>query len=187
MRSASKRFAFALRRSPSRRRISLSPIRVVLAAVAVVCGRVVVHFHGDVGQPAHGPGCGERASFRQAAALSRRSRAAATRQYHVRAELAGYVPAALPIKVTKATNQAFTLTLKKLPGLLRIDVPAAARVTLDGKEASNAPGEFELPAGRHSVAIQRSAISRSAQTSTSKVSARRRHSSRARPGLGRHQ
>ena len=42
MRSASKRFAFALRRSPSRRRrISLSPIRVVLAAVAVVTAVVL--------------------------------------------------------------------------------------------------------------------------------------------------
>ena len=64
------------------RRISLSPLRVVLAAVARRRrGRAVVHFHGDVGQPAHGPDCGERARFRRAARrASRRSRAAATRQ-----------------------------------------------------------------------------------------------------------
>ncbi len=73
--------------------------------------------------------------------------------YHVRAELPGYKAAELPIKVTKAPNQAFKLTLAKLPGRLRIDVPAAARVSVDGKEVGNAPGEFELAAGRHSVAI----------------------------------
>jgi formylglycine-generating enzyme required for sulfatase activity len=73
--------------------------------------------------------------------------------YHVRAELPGYKAAELPIKVTRDPNQAFTLTLAKLPGRLRIEVPAAARVTLDGKEAGTAPGEFELAAGRHRVAI----------------------------------
>src|SRR4030095_16899002 len=73
--------------------------------------------------------------------------------YQVRAELPGYKPTNLPIKVTKAPKQSFTLTLAKLPGVLRIDVPAAARVTIDGKEGGKAPGEFELEPGRHSVAI----------------------------------
>ena len=73
--------------------------------------------------------------------------------YQVHAELPGYKPTSLPIKVTKAPNQAFKLTLAKLPGVLRIDVPAAARVTIDGKEGGKAPGEFELEPGRHSVAI----------------------------------
>jgi formylglycine-generating enzyme required for sulfatase activity len=73
-------------------------------------------------------------------------------KYRVRAEHAGYSPAELPINVTNAPNQKFALTLGKLPGRLRIDAPTA-RVTIDGKEAGNAPGEFVLAAGRHSVAI----------------------------------
>ena len=73
--------------------------------------------------------------------------------YQVRAELAGYAPAQLPIKVTKAPNQAFSMTLAKLPGMLQIDVPAAAQVTIDSKEAGNAPGEFELAPGKHTIAI----------------------------------
>ena len=119
------------------------------------CGRAVVHFHGDVGQPAHRSGGGERARFRRAAGrASRRSRAAAARRLTTFARSwPGYAPAQLQIKVTEAPNQQFSLTLAKLPGRLRIDVPAAARVTVDGKEAGNAPGEFELAAGKHSVAI----------------------------------
>lgn len=73
--------------------------------------------------------------------------------YRVRAEQAGYVPAELKIRVTDAPNQQFALTLAKLPGRLRVQVPAAARVTVDGKDVGSAPAEFEIAAGRHTVAI----------------------------------
>jgi len=73
--------------------------------------------------------------------------------YRVRAEQAGYKPAQMQIKVTKAPNQQFSLALVKLPGILRIDVPAAASVSVDDKDAGKAPGEFELAPGRHTVAI----------------------------------
>ncbi len=137
------------------RRISLSPLRLVLAAVGVVAAVVLwfiftatsvslrtvpaaANVRVSGGLPAWR--LGDRVLLRPG-------------NYQVRAELPGYVPAQLPIKVTKAPNQAFSMTLAKLPGRLRIDVPAAAQVTIDSKEAGNAPGEFELAPGRHTVAI----------------------------------
>lgn len=73
--------------------------------------------------------------------------------YSISARLAGYAPASVKVKVTDAPNQQFSLKLARLPGRLRIAVPSGARVTADGKELGNAPGEFELTAGRHSLAI----------------------------------
>jgi formylglycine-generating enzyme required for sulfatase activity len=137
------------------RSISLSPLRVALIAVVAVVG-VVLWFvftatsvslrttpsTADVSVAGGLPALhlGDRVLLRPGT-------------YHVRAEQAGYKPADMQIKVTQAPNQEFSLTLLKLPGILRIDVPAAARVTVDDKAAGNAPGEFELTAGRHSVAI----------------------------------
>ncbi len=108
-------------------------------------GRAVVHLHGDVREHAHRP---DAANVRVSGGLPavRLGDRLLLRpgDYRVRAELAGYTPAELQTKVTQAPNQQFALTLAKLPGRLRIEVPAAARVTVDGKEAGNAPGEFEL-------------------------------------------
>ena len=73
--------------------------------------------------------------------------------YRIRATQAGYAPGELKVRITKASNQQFTLSLAKLPGHLTIDVPAPARVTIDGRPAGKAPGEFELAAGKHSVQI----------------------------------
>jgi formylglycine-generating enzyme required for sulfatase activity len=74
-------------------------------------------------------------------------------EYRVRAEQAGYRAAELDITVSDSSNQSFSLTLAKLPGRLRIEAPAASRVSIDGKEVGVAPGEFELAPGRHSIAI----------------------------------
>lgn len=137
------------------RRISLSPLRIALVAVAAVAAVVLwfiftatsvalrttpstANVRVTGGLPAvH---LGDRVLLRPGT-------------YHVRAEQAGYKPAEQQIKVTSLPNQQFALTLVKLPGILRIEVPAAARVTVDDKQAGNAPGEFELEPGRHSVAI----------------------------------
>jgi formylglycine-generating enzyme required for sulfatase activity len=73
--------------------------------------------------------------------------------YLIRAQLPGYAPAELKVKVSDAPNQQFALKLAKLPGRLQIDTPASARVSVDGKELGTAPGAFELSAGRHSIAI----------------------------------
>jgi formylglycine-generating enzyme required for sulfatase activity len=73
--------------------------------------------------------------------------------YLIKATQPGYSPAQLQAKVSNETNQTFTLKLEKLPGRVRVDVPSAARVTIDGKELGNAPGEFTLKPGKHQIAI----------------------------------
>ena len=73
--------------------------------------------------------------------------------YLIKATQPGYSPAQLQAKVTSEPNQTFSLKLAKLPGHVRVDVPAQARVTVDGKELGNAPGEFTLAPGKHTIAI----------------------------------
>lgn len=73
--------------------------------------------------------------------------------YQVRAAAAGYKPAQSTITVTAAAGQQFQVTLAKLPGRLRIEVPEAVQVTIDAKPSGAAPGEFELAPGSHTVAI----------------------------------
>ena len=137
------------------RRISLSPVRLALGAVAVVAAVVLwfIFTAMSVSMRTSPAAANVRVSGGLPAVRLGDRLLLRPGNYRVRAELAGYTPAELPIKVTKAPNQQFALTLAKLPGRLRIDVPSAARVTVDGKEAGNAPGEFELTAGRHNVAI----------------------------------
>jgi formylglycine-generating enzyme required for sulfatase activity len=74
-------------------------------------------------------------------------------RYQVRAVAPGYALAETNIEVSAKDNQQFTLTLAKLPGKLRVDVPAAVQVTIDGEARGAAPGEFELPAGPHTLTI----------------------------------
>jgi len=73
--------------------------------------------------------------------------------YQVHVTQPGYRPGQLAIKVTDAPNQQFALSLVKLPGKLRIEVPVASQVSVDGKALGSAPGEFELSPGRHTVAV----------------------------------
>lgn len=73
--------------------------------------------------------------------------------YLIKAAQPGYSPAQLQAKVTSEINQTFTLKLEKLPGRVRVDVPAPGRVTVDGKELGDAPGEFNLKPGKHTIAI----------------------------------
>ena len=73
--------------------------------------------------------------------------------YLIKATQPGYVPAQLQAKVTSEPNQQFSLKLEKLPGRVRVEVPAPARVTVDGKELGNAPGEFKLAPGKHTIAV----------------------------------
>ncbi len=73
--------------------------------------------------------------------------------YLIKATQEGYSPGQLQAKVTSETNQQFSLKLQKLPGRVRVDVPSQARVTVDGKQLGNAPGEFTLAPGKHTIAI----------------------------------
>ncbi len=74
-------------------------------------------------------------------------------EYTVRAVQPGYKPAQLSIKVTDAASQRFAVNLVKLPGLLTIQVPVAAQVSIDGQERGAAPGEFELQPGSHTIVV----------------------------------
>lgn len=74
-------------------------------------------------------------------------------QYTLVARRAGFEVLRRPVTVTAASNQALEFTFEKLPGRLRIEVPVAAQVTLDGKPAGGAPGEFKLRAGKHVVGV----------------------------------
>jgi formylglycine-generating enzyme required for sulfatase activity len=73
--------------------------------------------------------------------------------YLIKATQEGYAPAQLQAKVTSESNQTFALKLQKLPGKVRVEAPAQARVTVDGKEVGKAPGEFTLAPGKHTIAI----------------------------------
>ena len=65
----------------------------------------------------------------------------------------GYVPLRAPLKVTDAPNQSFRYRLAKLPGILQVQTPVAARISIAGKDVGSAPGEVRVPAGRHEVLI----------------------------------
>lgn len=74
-------------------------------------------------------------------------------EYRLRAEYPGYRPAELDVEVTKEPNQRFELKLEKLPGRLLVETPEPARVSVDGQEIGEAPGEFEVAPGKHRISI----------------------------------
>jgi hypothetical protein len=59
--------------------------------------------------------------------------------YRVRAEHAGYKPARDADQGDEGAEPVVPLTLVKLPGILRIDVPAAARVTWTTRKPATRP------------------------------------------------
>ncbi len=150
----------AIRFSPSearraRRAISFNPLRIALGVVAIAAAAVLwfiftatsIRVRPDpaaakveVTGPMLAIRLGDRVLLRQG-------------EYRIRAELPGYKPAELTARITAAPNQQFELKLAKLPGRLRVDAPAGAAVTVDGKQVGQAPGEYELPAGRHRIDI----------------------------------
>ncbi|MBK6451573.1 MAG: SUMF1/EgtB/PvdO family nonheme iron enzyme [Proteobacteria bacterium] len=74
-------------------------------------------------------------------------------EYAVEIQRKGYVSLRAPIKVTDAPNQSFRYRLTKLPGILQVQTPVAARISVAGKDAGAAPGEIRLPAGRHELLV----------------------------------
>lgn len=140
---------------PTRRTITFNPLRIALGLAAALAA-VVLWFiftatsirlqtdpaaaRVDIEGPMFALNIGERVLLKPG-------------EYRFRAEHPGYAPAELKTAVTDASNQQFTLTLARLPGKVRIETPEGAAVTIDGKAAGPAPGEFELPSGRHTVAI----------------------------------
>jgi len=139
-----------------KRHISINPARVVLALVALVVAGVLwfVFTATSISVVANPAQANVSVSGGQLPAVPIGSRfLLRPGDYQVRASQSGYSPAQLKIKVTDAPNQQFALTLAKLPGRLRIDVPVASQVTIDGKALGAAPGEFELSPGAHTVAV----------------------------------
>ena len=74
-------------------------------------------------------------------------------EYTVEIRRKGYASLRAPIKVTDAQNQSFRYRLAKLPGILQVQTPVAARISVAGRDAGLAPGEIRLPAGRHELLV----------------------------------
>jgi formylglycine-generating enzyme required for sulfatase activity len=74
-------------------------------------------------------------------------------RYDVTIAHAGYETLHRPIVVTDAPHQVFRYALVKLPGRLRVHAPVAARVSADGRDLGQAPGEFKLRPGRHEISL----------------------------------
>ena len=139
----------------TRRRLSISPLRVLLAVAAVLAGVVLWFIFTATSISVRTDPAAARVEVKGTIPAMRFSDRVLLRpgDYLLRAQMPGYAPAELKVKITNAPNQQFALKLAKLPGRVRIDVPAAARVTIDGKEAGNAPADFQMAAGRHRVDI----------------------------------
>ena len=73
--------------------------------------------------------------------------------YTLIAEQKGYEPLRVPIEITRDGKRQFHFSLKALPGRLRIELPVAGKVSIDGKPAGNAPGEFKLAGGPHKILV----------------------------------
>jgi formylglycine-generating enzyme required for sulfatase activity len=74
-------------------------------------------------------------------------------EYTLVAAHKGYETLRVPIAISRDGTREFRFALKMLPGRLRIDLPVAGRVNIDGKPAGTAPGEFRLVAGSHKILI----------------------------------
>jgi formylglycine-generating enzyme required for sulfatase activity len=75
--------------------------------------------------------------------------------HRIRAELEGYSPAETVVAVPEHSTISAKLRLTKLPGKLNIDTNGvAAKVSVNGVEVGNAPGEIQVPAGSHTVTLR---------------------------------
>jgi formylglycine-generating enzyme required for sulfatase activity len=73
-------------------------------------------------------------------------------KYTLVVEHEGYATLRQPVTVTRNGARQLSVQLQPLPGRLRIELPVAGLVKVAGKTAK-VPGEIELPAGKHPLAI----------------------------------
>jgi formylglycine-generating enzyme required for sulfatase activity len=73
--------------------------------------------------------------------------------YTLEAGREGYEPLRVAVEISKQRNQRLAYTLAPLPGRLEIVLPVPGQVLIDGRAAGEAPGVFELPAGKHALVI----------------------------------
>jgi formylglycine-generating enzyme required for sulfatase activity len=74
-------------------------------------------------------------------------------EYTLVARREGYAELRAPVTVGRDSGEVLRYRLAPLPGHLAIVLPVPGKVTIDGREAGKAPGEFELAAGKHEVVI----------------------------------
>lgn len=74
-------------------------------------------------------------------------------QYVLVARREGYEELRVPVTIGRERGQRLQHRLVALPGRLRIELPVPGEVSIDGKVAGTAPGEFTLPAGKHALLI----------------------------------
>jgi formylglycine-generating enzyme required for sulfatase activity len=73
--------------------------------------------------------------------------------YELQAAAAGYESRQLGFDVSGKAGQSVSLQLQKLPGKLRVTLPAVGTMQVDGAAAVAVPGLHSLVAGRHHVAV----------------------------------
>ncbi|HSQ69180.1 MAG TPA: PEGA domain-containing protein [Steroidobacteraceae bacterium] len=73
--------------------------------------------------------------------------------YRLVAEREGYERLEVPVEIADRRDQRLEFSMKLLPGRLRVETPVPGRLSVDGVEAGEVPGEFELAAGRHRLTI----------------------------------
>ena len=73
--------------------------------------------------------------------------------YTLVAEREGYAQLRVPVTVGRGSGQVLRYRLAALPGHLRIALPVPGTVTIEGRAAGKAPGEFALAAGNHQISI----------------------------------
>jgi len=74
-------------------------------------------------------------------------------KYMLVAEHQGYESLRVPLEVARDGERQFRFRLQPLPGRLRIELPVTGQVSIDGKQAGKAPGEFKLAGGPHKILI----------------------------------
>lgn len=74
--------------------------------------------------------------------------------YTLHAELAGHATAEQRFEVGARANQSVSVVLQKLPGQVRVQVPASGALRLGAGEPMRVPGTLALPAGRQPLTIE---------------------------------
>ncbi len=75
-------------------------------------------------------------------------------RYLLRVENGGYRPLEREVDIARGPGVELEFELEKLPGILRIEVPVAGELSIDGEPRGAVPGEFELSPGKHRLQIE---------------------------------
>lgn len=75
-------------------------------------------------------------------------------RYLLRVEQEGYRPLEREVDIARGPGVELEFELEKLPGILRIEVPMAGKLSIDGEPRGAVPGEFELSPGKHRLRIE---------------------------------